>query len=155
MAERAKDKKNKLEEAIEVARWQGEVSGKIEGALNVLFALDLDKEKRIEVLQNAVGLSFITASEFIEPRQIEENIYKNAKLSVEEMNDLSKLMKNSTMNDKTILNHPVEMLNFMASMKDEIMIKKCIPQVKEWVKAGEDVSLRRIKDWYIEKYKLL
>ena len=30
----------------------------------------------------------MTASEFIEPRQIEENIYKNTKLSAEEMNKL-------------------------------------------------------------------
>lgn len=155
MAARTKDKKKQFEDALEVARWQGEVSGKIDGALNVLFAIELDKEKRIELLQNAVGLSYLTASEFIEPRQIEENIYKNTKLSIEEKNNLSNLMENDTMNDDTVIDHPVEMLNFLASMNGELMIKKCIPQVKKWVKAGEEVSMRRIKDWYIEKYKLL
>ena len=81
MAARTKDNKKQFEDALEAARWQGEVSGKIDGALNVLFALELDKEKRIELLQNAVGLSYLTASEFIEPRQIEENIYKHKAFS--------------------------------------------------------------------------
>ena len=150
-----KDYKKEMEDEIKVARWQGEVSGKIDGALSVLFALDLDKEKRISLLQNAVGLSYLTASEFVEPMQIDENIYKSSKLSVEEMNDLSNLMGNKVMNDETILDCPVEMLNRMAELRGGIMIKKCIPQVRKWVKAGEDVSMRKIKNWYIEKYKLL
>lgn len=155
MTEATKDYKKQMEEALDLARWQGEVSGKVEGALNVLFSLELDKEKRIELLRNAVGLSYATALEFVAPRQIEENIFKHPKLSAEEKNNLSKLMENDTMDDETIMDHPVEVLNFLASMNGELMIKKCIPQVKKWVDSGEDVSMRRIKDWYIEKYKLL
>ena len=41
MTAKTKDKKKQFEDALEVARWQGEVSGKIDGALNVLFALEL------------------------------------------------------------------------------------------------------------------
>ncbi len=151
--------KEKFEKAvndmIERARWQGEVSGKVEGALSVLFALDLDKEKRIELLQDAVGLSYRTASEFIAPRQIEENIYKNKKLTDEEKNSLSDLLANEAMDDEKVLDHPVEMLKFLTSMSEEIIIKKCIPQVEKWVKCGEDVSLHRVKEWLIEKYQLL
>ena len=102
-----------------------------------------------------LSLIQISCHKFIEPRQIEENIYKNPKLSVEEMNDLSNLMENDTMNDNGVMDHPVEVLNLLVSMNGGLMIKKCIPQVKKWVKAGEDVSMRRIRDWYIEKYKLL
>lgn len=144
-----------VNDMIECARWQGEVSGKVEGALNVLFALDLDKEKRIELLQNAVGLSHITASEFIAPRQIEENIYKSKMLTDDEKDSLSNLMTNEAMDDEKVLDHPVEMLKFLTSMSEEIMIEKCIPQVENWVKCGEDVSLHRVKEWLIEKYQLL
>ena len=62
------EKAAEIEKQMEVARWQGEVSGKIEGALNVLFELELGKEERIKLLQRAVGLSHMTASEIYESR---------------------------------------------------------------------------------------
>lgn len=144
-----------VNDMIERARWQGEVSGKVEGALNVLFALDLDKEKRIELLQDAVGLSYRTASEFIAPRQIEENIYKSKILTDDEKNSLSDLLNNKAMDNENVLDHPVEMLKFLISMSDNIMIEKCIPQVEKWLKCGEHVSLHKVKEWLIEKYQLL
>ena len=97
----------------------------------------------------------MTASEFIAPRQIEENIYKNKDLTDNEKDSLSNLMSNDAMDEEKVLDHPLEMLKFLTSISDEIMIEKCIPQVEKWVKDGEDVSLHRVKEWLIEKYQLL
>ncbi len=68
MSEKAAEIEKQIDDLMEVARWQGEVSGKIEGALNVLFELELGKEERIKLLQRAVGLSHMTASEIYESR---------------------------------------------------------------------------------------
>jgi len=46
--------------------WLGYTNGKIDGALYVLFLMDLEKEKRIELLAEAIGLSKETATEFVE-----------------------------------------------------------------------------------------
>ncbi|WP_044917085.1 hypothetical protein [Butyrivibrio sp. WCE2006] len=155
MTSEVKDFKEEMDKALDLARWQGEISGKVEGAMNVLFALDIDMEKRIELLQDAVGLSHITASEFIEPRQIEENIYKNEKLSYDKKESLYKLMTNKAMNDEKKLEHPLEMFEFLSTMADDCILDECKQQVKKWVKSREDVSMRKIKDWLINKYKLL
>lgn len=71
MSEKAAEIEKQIDDLMEVARWQGEVSGKIEGALNVLFELELGKEERIKLLQRAVGLSHMTASEIYESRSRE------------------------------------------------------------------------------------
>ena len=68
MSLKASEMEKEIKKIIEVARWQGEAHGKIEGALNVLFDLELEKEERITLLQRAVGLSYMTASEFVESR---------------------------------------------------------------------------------------
>ena len=71
MANTYKEKKKEIEANFERERWQARTSGKIEGALNVLYALDLDMEKRIRLLADAVGLSYTTSKEIIES---EENV---------------------------------------------------------------------------------
>lgn len=155
MAKATGDFSKEMEEAIDRAMWQGEVCGKIEGALNVLFALDLEKDKRLELLCDAVGLSSATAEEFLEPRQIEENILKNKKLLPEEKNELLDLIKKEALNDPTVLKYPVEALKSMASITGNGFIEKAVPQARKWVKDGEEVSLRKVKDWLIKKYHLL
>ncbi len=69
MAETREELENKVQTILDRERWQGYVGGKIEGALNVLYSLDLSRERRIELLANAVGLSQRTAEELIEPRE--------------------------------------------------------------------------------------
>lgn len=61
-----------MDEKINIAKWQYFTSGKIEGALDVLFLQELDKERRVELLARAIGLSHATANDFIEQREIEE-----------------------------------------------------------------------------------
>ncbi len=55
----------KLEEILKVNQWQGFVSGKVDGALAVLEVLKIDKERSIEVLAEAIGLSIATATDFV------------------------------------------------------------------------------------------
>lgn len=55
----------KIDEAIKVNQWQGFVSGKVVGGLAVLEALNIDKERRIEVLADALGLSIATATDYV------------------------------------------------------------------------------------------
>ncbi|MBE5872526.1 MAG: hypothetical protein E7294_14980 [Lachnospiraceae bacterium] len=80
MAEIAEGLRKEVQDILDRERWQGYISGKVEGALNVLYALDLDKEKRLELLSDAVGLSETTAMGFLESRENEERKDKNESL---------------------------------------------------------------------------
>ncbi len=60
--------KEQVENILERERWAARVSGKVDGALNVLFLLDISKEERISLLSRALGLSTATATDFIEDR---------------------------------------------------------------------------------------
>lgn len=144
-----------VEEILERERWQGYVSGKVEGALNVLYALDLDKEQRIELLMEAVGLCNATAVEYIEPREIQYRIYKNENLTNKEKESLDTLMSLDVSFSERVLDHPVETLGLISSMSGEVIIDKCMPQVEIWVENGEEVSMKRVRDWLIEQYQLL
>jgi len=44
---------------------RGFVSGKVAGGLAVLEALNINKERRIEVLADALGLSIATVTDYI------------------------------------------------------------------------------------------
>lgn len=55
----------KLEETLKVNKWQGFVSGKVAGALAVLEVLNVDRERSIEVLAEALGLSIATATDYV------------------------------------------------------------------------------------------
>ena len=55
----------KIDEVINLNQWQGFVSGKVVGGLAVLEALNIDKERRIEVLADALGLSIATATDYV------------------------------------------------------------------------------------------
>ena len=150
----SEDIKKEVQDILDRERWQGYVSGKVEGALNVLYAIDLSKEKRLELLSEAVGLSRATAEEFLEPREIEDRIYKNENLSDEDKGALDALMSNKTMKDETVMDHPRQTLSFISSFGGEKFIEECLPQVDIWVKNGEEVSMRRVRDLLIEKYDL-
>ena len=58
--------KKEIEETLKREHWQGYASGKIEGALSVIYQLDVDKQTRIELLKRSVELSEATATRFIE-----------------------------------------------------------------------------------------
>ncbi len=55
----------KVDEVIKLNQWQGFVSGKVVGGLAVLEALNIDKERRIEILADALGLSIATATDYV------------------------------------------------------------------------------------------
>jgi hypothetical protein len=55
----------KIDEALKMERWRSFVSGKVTGGLAVLDVLDIEKEKRIEVMAEALGLSRVTATDFV------------------------------------------------------------------------------------------
>ncbi len=65
------DLKKEVQEILDRERWQGFIDGKIEGALNIIYALDIDKDMRVELLMNAVGLCRETATEFIDAKEAE------------------------------------------------------------------------------------
>ncbi len=155
MSKKESDIKKEVEEILKVERWQGYVSGKVEGALNVLYELDIDMEKRLELLKKAVGISNATAMDFLEPREIKERIYKDTMLSNEEKHELDALMFNETMMDEKVLDHPKQTLELISAFGGERFIEECLPQVDLWVENGETVSMRRVRDWLIAKYDLL
>ena len=154
MAEISEKYKKEVQDILDRERWQGYASGKVEGALNVLYALELDKEKRIEILSEAVGLSRETARDFLESREIKERIYKNANLTNDEKNALAELMSNETMKDKSAMEHPKQTLAFISTIEGNRFIEECLPQLDKWVENGEEVSMCRVRNWLIDKYDL-
>ncbi len=70
----------------------GRINGEVEGALNVLYALDMDKATRLEILSKAVFLSRHAAREFLEPREIKERIYKSGSMPYKDKVALNALM---------------------------------------------------------------
>ena len=67
--------KEKIKRILDDERWKGYVSGKVQGALTVMDILDLnDKEERIRILSDAVGLSIATATGFGEDWGEEESL---------------------------------------------------------------------------------
>ena len=154
MAEIPEELMKEVQDILDRERWQGYVSGKVEGALNVLYAMDLDKDKRLGILMEAVDLSNATATDTLKPREIEYRIYKKEDLTDDEKAKLATLMKNKAMDDERVLDHPKQTLKFIAAMGGEKFIEESLPQVDAWVEGGEDVSVSRVKNWLIEKYDL-
>ncbi len=154
MVEITEDMNKEIKDILDRERWQGYVEGKVEGAINVLYSLDLDKEHRIDLLSKASGLSHVTTVEIIEPREIEERIYKNEDLSKADKDALLALMFNEAMLDKTEMEHPKQTLSFISSFGAERFIEECLPQIDLWIKNGEQVSLHRVREWLIDKYDL-
>ena len=59
--------REKIKRILDDERRKGYVSGKVQGALTVMDIIDLnDKEERIRILSDAVGLSNATATGFVE-----------------------------------------------------------------------------------------
>ena len=67
------DVKASIKDILNRERWQGYVSGKIEGILDVLNLMDVDKEKQITILMNVVGLSRATSLNILKSREREED----------------------------------------------------------------------------------
>ena len=63
------DAEKAMKALLDRERWQGYVSGKVEGALNVLYELNLSRDERIQLLADAADLSLATATDFIEDRE--------------------------------------------------------------------------------------
>ncbi|WP_029199973.1 hypothetical protein [Oribacterium sp. NK2B42] len=145
---------DKIKNLLDREHWQGFVSGKVEGALNVLYLMDLTFDNRLELLEKAVGISEATAKDFLEPREIEYRISKNQNLTVSEKAALNKLLLNEQMLDDKVMEHPIETIKIISSMSDEPFIEETIPKVKEWIEAGEEVSMRKIREWLIDRYDL-
>ena len=143
-----------IKKILDKEHWQGFVSGKVEGALNVLYLMDLTFDNRLELLEKAVGISEATAKDFLEPREIEYRISKNQNLTVSEKAALNKLLLNEQMLDDKVMEHPIETIKIISSMSDEPFIEETIPKVKEWIEAGEEVSMRKIREWLIDRYDL-
>ena len=59
------DMKKRVDEVLRLENWRGFFSGKVAGGLAVLDILGIEKEKRIEVLAEALGLCTATATEFV------------------------------------------------------------------------------------------
>lgn len=64
----------KIDEALKVEKWKSFVSGKVAGGLAVLDVLDIEKDKRIGVMAEALGLSIATASDFVNDFYAEKNV---------------------------------------------------------------------------------
>ena len=145
---------DEIKNLLDREHWQGFVSGKVEGALNVLYLMDLTFDNRLELLEKAVGISEATAKDFLEPREIDYRISKNQNLTVSKKAALNKLLLNEQMLDDKVMEHPIETIKIISSMSDEPFIEETIPKVKEWIEAGEEVSLRKIREWLIDRYDL-
>ncbi len=154
MKNSSEDLKKTLEEELKVRDWQQYICGKVDGALNVLYAMDLDKEKRLELLQEAVGLTRDTATSFLEPREIEYRIRNNTTLSGDDKWELLELMENEALKDETVLSNPIQTLNLIAAVGDNHIIDECIPRVEQWEENGEEISMLKVRNWLIEKYDL-
>ena len=76
-------------------------------------------------------------------------------LTADEKAELATLMNISTMDNERVLDHPKETLKFLVDMGGSKFIEESLPQVEAWVDNGEDVSMRRVKNWIMEKYNLL
>ncbi len=155
MFEKSKDElKKEMQAVLDREKWQGYVGGVVEGALNVLYGMDIEKNERIQLLSKAAGIGTDTATELCKPREIEYRIANHRKLSSEDKNSLLKLMTSGSLDDDTVMGHPEQTLSMIAAFGGGKFIKDSIPQVKKWTQAGEEVSLSRVKDWLIGKYDL-
>lgn len=55
----------KMKEMLELERMRSFLSGKITGGLAVINILDFEKERKIEILADALRLSRVTATDYI------------------------------------------------------------------------------------------
>lgn len=65
MAQSEEDIRKKVDEVLRLENWRGFVNRKVTGGLAVLDVLGIEKEKRIEILAEALGLCTATATEFV------------------------------------------------------------------------------------------
>ena len=68
------------------------------------------------------------------------------------MNDLEMLLKNPTMSEEGVLTHPTATVRMIATFSRSRILRECIPVVAEWEEAGEEVCLRRVRDYIVGKY---
>ena len=65
MSKSEEEIRKKVDEVLRLEKWRGFVNGKVVGGLAVLDVLGIEKQKRIEVLAEALGLCDATATEFV------------------------------------------------------------------------------------------
>lgn len=59
------DMEKEVRKILRRENWRGFIDGKVTGGLAVLDVLGIEREKRIAVLAEAIGLSSATATEFV------------------------------------------------------------------------------------------
>lgn len=74
------------------------------------------------------------------------------KLDDEKKRQLLGLIHNSGSYDERVMKYPVATIKLMVSMGAEKILEESIPQVEEWTKANEPVSMLRILEYLLEKY---
>ena len=141
-----------IDRILEIENWRGYVTGKSEAALDLLYMLDLDLKKRVELYCRTVGVGYDTAFKTIEPRELEEIIHNNNDISYEDEKTLIDLISNKTMCSEEPMEHPEEQLKIISGVAKDKFIEESIPQVKIWIENGEDVSLKKVRDWILNKY---
>lgn len=60
------DMEKEVREILRRENWRGFIDGKVTGGLAVLDVLGIEREKRIEVLAEAIGLCTATATELVD-----------------------------------------------------------------------------------------
>ncbi len=86
---------------------------------------------------------------------LKERIYKNERLSDGEKAALTSLLSNAALLDERAMDHPRQTILFISAFSGDNILEECLPQVDIWIGNGEKVSMRRVRDWLIEKYDLL
>lgn len=59
------DIEKEVREILQRENWRGFIDGKVTGGLAVLEVLGIEREKRIEILAEAIGLCTATATDFV------------------------------------------------------------------------------------------
>ncbi len=80
MSEKIEDLEKELLKILDREKWISYASGRIEGALNVLYAIDLGMEERQDLLSKAAGICHLTAKDILEKREKQERIYNSENL---------------------------------------------------------------------------
>ena len=155
MAETTEDLKAEMQTIMDREVQRGLEAGKVEGALNVLFALDLDKDKRTKLFSKATGLDKESTTAIIENRELEVKIKKSKSISKEDKAALSALIANKALMSNDEIRHPSQTLAFIAALGGGKLIRESLPQVEEWVENGEKVTMCRVREWILQKYGLL
>ena len=69
--------RKKIEETLDIMKWQQYTSGQVDGALAVLRLLDIPYQEKEDILCKAVGVSHMTAKEFLAEGILQKDVLHN------------------------------------------------------------------------------